>query len=108
MTESQPILQVYGPQHALSSRGLHARQSARSWKLILPMSPELLESVRALCGRLASADAARLLDLLGGHARRNSERAQLCLQQTLREIGAPSQIASPPMQGVPVVQRVSS
>ena len=101
MTESQPILQVYGPQHALSRRGLHVRESARSWKLVMPMPPELLASVRALCGRLASADAARLLDLLERHASRSSERAPLCLERTLREIGAPDHAAS-------VIQHVSS
>lgn len=66
------------------------RESARSWKLILPMPPELLGSVRALCGRLALADAARLLGLLDQHARRDSERAQVCLERTLREIGPPA------------------
>ena len=91
MTDSQSILQSYGPLHALSSRGLHVLQSARSWKLVLPLSPELLESLRAVCGRLALADAARLLYLLDGHARRDCERAQVCLQQTLSEMGVPSQ-----------------
>lgn len=99
MSESQPILQIYGL-HALSSRGLHVRESARSWKLILPMSPELLSLVSGMCGRLASADAARLLGLLDRHARRNSELAQVCLEQTLREIGTRPRelVAQPPVE----------
>lgn len=64
MSQSKPILQKYGPLHALSSRGLHVRESARSWKLVVPMSAELLEAVRSLCDRVEPAQAARLLLLL--------------------------------------------
>lgn len=64
MSESKPILQVYGRLHALSSRGLHVRESARSWKLVVPMSAELVDAVRSFCDRVPPADAARLLLLL--------------------------------------------
>lgn len=64
MSQSKPILQIYGHLHALSSRGLHVRESARSWKLVVPMSTELLEAVRAFCDRVEPAQAARLLLLL--------------------------------------------
>ena len=64
MSQSKPILQKYGPLHALSSRGLHVRESARSWKLVVPMSSELLEAVRSFCERVEPAQAARLLLLL--------------------------------------------
>jgi len=64
MSHSKPILQVYGQLHALSSRGLHVRESARSWKLVVPMSAELLDAVRSFCDRVEPAQAARLLLLL--------------------------------------------
>ena len=64
MSQSKPILQIYGQLHALSSRGLHVRESARSWKLVVPMSAELLEAVRSFCDRVEPAQAAKLLMLL--------------------------------------------
>jgi hypothetical protein len=64
MPQSKPILQKYGPLHALSSRGLHVRENARSWKLVVPMSAELIEAVRSFCDRVEPAQAARLLLLL--------------------------------------------
>jgi hypothetical protein len=64
MSQSKPILQKYGPLHALSSRGLHVRESARSWKLIVPMSAELVDAVRSFCDRVEPAQAAKLLLLL--------------------------------------------
>ena len=64
MSQSKPILQKYGPLHALSSRGLHVRESARSWKLVVPMSAELVDMVRVFCDRVEPAQAARLLLLL--------------------------------------------
>ena len=64
MSQSKPILQKYGQLHALSSRGLHVRESARSWKLVVPMSTELVDAVRAFCDRVEPTQAARLLLLL--------------------------------------------
>jgi hypothetical protein len=64
MSQSKPILQKYGQLHALSSRGLHVRESARSWKLIVPMSAELVDAVRSFCDRVEPAQAAKLLLLL--------------------------------------------
>jgi hypothetical protein len=73
MSEIKPILQIYGRTHALSSRGLHVRESARSWKLVVPMSAELLEAVRAFCDRVEPAAAARLLLLLERFMQRAAE-----------------------------------
>lgn len=64
MSESKPFLQIYGPLHALSSRGLHVRESAHSWKLVLPMSEALIADVRGVCECLDKADAANMLLLL--------------------------------------------
>jgi hypothetical protein len=88
MTRGHPVLQIYGQVHALSSRGLHVRESARSWKLIVPMPPELLEPVRAVCERVALADAARLLGLLERYMRRDAELPERALPQLCR----PSQL----------------
>ena len=85
MTQRQPILQFYGSLHALSSRGLHVRQSARSWNLILPMSPEVLESVRALCEGMAVADASTLLSMLDRYARSDVELSRVCLPRASPE-----------------------
>ena len=73
MSEIKPILQVYGRMHALSSRGLHVRESARSWKLVVPMSAELVEAVRSFCDRVAPTDAARLLWVLERFMQRAAE-----------------------------------
>jgi len=64
MTHREPVLKIYGPLHALSARGLHVRQSARSWKLVVPLSADFLEGVRAFCESAPRAEAARLLLLL--------------------------------------------
>lgn len=64
MSQSKPILQIYGQLHALSSRGLHVRESARSWKLVVPMSSELVEAVRSYCDRMEPAQAASMLAML--------------------------------------------
>jgi hypothetical protein len=83
MTSNKPILQNYGPLHALSSRGLHVRQSARSWKLVVPMSAELVETVRLFCERTSLADALSLLLLLDELMQRRGVLPQESLQRAL-------------------------
>ena len=51
----------------------HVRESARSWKLVVPMPVELNECVRALCDGLKPADAASLLAMLVRHANDGAE-----------------------------------
>jgi hypothetical protein len=74
MTESHPALQLFGPRHALSLRGLQVRDNSGQWKLVVPMSPELLEPVRALCERVTLAEAASVLDVLERYLRADLER----------------------------------
>jgi hypothetical protein len=70
MSNRNPILQVYGPLYALSSRGLHVRESARSWKLVVAMPAELLEHVRVICEQVDPEEAATLLAMLDRLVRR--------------------------------------
>jgi hypothetical protein len=81
MAQGNPVLQIYGQVHALSSRGLHVRESARSWKLIVPMPEEVLAPVRALCERVAPPDAARLLQLLERYLRSDAELPERLLRE---------------------------
>lgn len=69
MTERHPALQQFGPRHALSFSGLQVRDGQGMWKLAVPMSPPLLESVRALCERLTSEQAAAVLALIERYLR---------------------------------------
>ena len=86
MTDRKPVLQTYGPLHALSSRGLHVRQSSRAWKLIRPMAPELLAIVHSVCERLIPADAARLLCLLDPRMRSDNDAAEGLPHPVLRDV----------------------
>jgi hypothetical protein len=91
MTDRKPVLQMYGPLHALSSRGLHVRQSSRAWKLIRPMAPELLAIVHSVCERLTPADAARLLCLLDPRLRSDDPAEELghpVLRDVLRHVAS--------------------
>lgn len=76
MTESHSPLQLFGPQHALSKRGLHVRENAGLWQLVVPMPPQLLEPVRAMCERLTVAEAIGVLDLLERYLRADLERLE--------------------------------
>jgi hypothetical protein len=95
MTDRKPVLQVYGPIHALSSRGLHVRQSSRAWKLIRPMEPALLAIIHSVCERLCADDAARLLCMLDPRmvsddapAARGTRPWHPCLQEVLQRVAA--------------------
>lgn len=69
MTESHPALQLFDPRHALSLSGLQVRDGSGTWKLTVPMPPQLLESVRALRERLSAAEAAAVLALIERYLR---------------------------------------
>jgi hypothetical protein len=86
MTDRKPVLQMYGPLHALSSRGLHVRQSSRAWKLVRPMAPELLAIVHSVCERLTPADAARLLCLLDPRLQSDNAPAEGLPHPVLRDV----------------------
>lgn len=92
MTDRKPVLQVYGPIHALSSRGLHVRQSSRAWKLIRPMEPALLAIIHSVCERLCADDAARLLCMLDPRMVSDDAPAARashpCLQELLQRMAA--------------------
>jgi hypothetical protein len=100
MSDSKPILQMYGPLHALSSRGLHVRESARSWKLVVPMSAELVDAVCRLCERLGPSAAASLLLLLDGFVRSSAELPEICLQRALDTGTGSKQVGKPPVKAV--------